>query len=120
MRFYVVRTCAAAAVGILARVFEHPNEGGRVVTRVRGVVCVALLVAAASVFAAGLAVAAGPAGPSARALAGVNFISVCAFSHRAPDDPIVSPGQPGASHDHSFVGNASTSAFSNLRTLLAA
>jgi hypothetical protein len=90
------------------------------VTRVRAVVCVSLLVAAASVFVAGLAVAAGPAGPSARALAGVNFIGVCAFSHRAPDDPIVSPGQPGASHDHSFVGNTSTSAFSNLRTLLAA
>jgi hypothetical protein len=53
------------------------------------------------------------------ALANVNFISACRFSHRAPDDPIVYPGKPGLSHDHSFVGNTSTSAFSTLRTLRA-
>jgi hypothetical protein len=35
----------------------------------------------------------------------------------AMDDPIVYPGQPGASHDHSFVGNVSTDAFSTLQTL---
>jgi hypothetical protein len=45
-------------------------------------------------------------------LRGVNFISVCGFSHRGPDDPIVLPRQPGFSHDHTFVGNASTNAFS--------
>jgi hypothetical protein len=50
----------------------------------------------------------------------VNFISACRFSHRAPDDPIVYPGKPGLSHDHSFVGNTSTSAFSTLATLKAA
>jgi len=50
-------------------------------------------------------------------LAGVNFVSVCGFSHRAGDDPIVFPGQPGVSHDHTFVGNTSTSAFSTLTTL---
>jgi hypothetical protein len=48
---------------------------------------------------------------------GVNFVSTCAFSHRAPDDPIVYPGRPGASHDHSFVGNGSTNAWSTLDTL---
>jgi hypothetical protein len=53
-------------------------------------------------------------------LAGVNFISVCRFSHRAPDDPIVFPGRPGASHDHSFVANVSTNAFSTLDSLRAA
>lgn len=52
-------------------------------------------------------------------LRGVNFISVCRFSHRAPDDPIVFPGQPGRSHDHSFVGNRSTSASSTLDSLQA-
>jgi hypothetical protein len=54
-----------------------------------------------------------------RRLAGVNFISACGFSHRAPDDPIVFPGRPGASHDHSFVGNRTTNASSTLASLLA-
>jgi Domain of unknown function (DUF1996) len=52
-------------------------------------------------------------------LSGVNFVEVCRFSHRAPDDPIVFPGKAGASHDHSFVGSRSTSASSthgSLRT----
>jgi Domain of unknown function (DUF1996) len=53
-----------------------------------------------------------------RRLHGVNFISACAFSHRAPDDPIVFPGRPGASHDHSFVGNRTTNASSSLASLL--
>ena len=52
-------------------------------------------------------------------LRGVNFVSSCTFSHSAPDDPIVFFGQPGASHDHSFVGNTSTSASSTLASLLA-
>jgi hypothetical protein len=55
-----------------------------------------------------------------RQLAGVNFISACRFSHSAMDDPIVYPGKPGLSHDHSFVGNVSTNAFSTLETLRAA
>ena len=55
-----------------------------------------------------------------RQLAGVNFISACRFSHRSMDDPIVYPGKPGLSHDHSFVGNVSTSAFSTVDSLQAA
>ncbi len=55
-----------------------------------------------------------------RQLAGVNFISTCRFSHRAGDDPIVFPGLPGVSHDHSFVGNESTNALSTLASLRAA
>jgi Tol biopolymer transport system component len=35
----------------------------------------------------------------------------CGFSHRNQDDPIVSPGRPGRSHDHTFFGNRSTDAF---------
>jgi len=62
--------------------------------------------------------AAGPA-PNVRALQGVNFVGSCTFSHMAMDDPIVYPRQPGASHDHSFVGNTTTNAFSTLRTLRA-
>ena len=56
---------------------------------------------------------------SPKRLQGVNFISSCGFSHRAPDDPIVFPGRPGASHDHSFVGNRTTNASSSLESLLA-
>ena len=57
--------------------------------------------------------------PSRGPLARVNFIENCRFSHRSPDDPIVFPGKPGASHDHTFVGNRTTSAFSTYRLLRA-
>jgi len=43
----------------------------------------------------------------------------CAVSHTASDDPIVYPGQPGASHNHTFLGNTSTDAFSTTESLLA-
>ena len=78
---------------------------------------------------AGLVVAAAFAGstalagkPTARTvtradLRGVNFVENCRFSHRAADDPIVFPGGPGASHDHSFVGNRTTDAFSTFGSL---
>jgi len=52
-----------------------------------------------------------------RGLHGNNFFSNCAFSHMAPDDPIVHPGQPGASHAHTFFGNKTTNAFSTLASL---
>lgn len=58
-----------------------------------------------------------PPAPSTEALQGVNFVSACGFSHRAMDDPIVYPKLPGASHDHTFVGNVSTNASSKLYTL---
>ena len=53
-----------------------------------------------------------------RRLEGVNFIGNCAFSHRNTDDPIVFAQMPGASHDHSFVGNRTTNAFSTTDSLL--
>ncbi|MGH3132628.1 MAG: DUF1996 domain-containing protein [Gaiellaceae bacterium] len=53
-------------------------------------------------------------------LRGVNFVESCRFSHSAPDDPIVFPGKPGASHDHTFVGNRSTNAFSTFGSLRSA
>jgi hypothetical protein len=52
-----------------------------------------------------------------RALEGVEFVTVCKFSHRAPDDPIVFPGKPERSHDHTFFGAVSADAFSTPRTL---
>ncbi|MBO0610571.1 DUF1996 domain-containing protein [Myceligenerans salitolerans] len=39
------------------------------------------------------------------------FQANCTFSHFGADDPIVFPGQPGASHLHTFIGNRSTDAF---------
>jgi hypothetical protein len=61
--------------------------------------------------------AARPDAQHLRQLQGVNFVGSCSFSHMAMDDPIVYPRQPGASHDHSFVGNTTTNAYSTLRTL---
>jgi hypothetical protein len=45
------------------------------------------------------------------------FTTVCMFSHRLSDDPIIYPRKRGASHSHDFFGNRSTNAFSTLRTL---
>jgi hypothetical protein len=39
-----------------------------------------------------------------------SFHADCGASHRASDDPIVFPGQPGASHSHDFVGATTTDA----------
>ncbi len=36
---------------------------------------------------------------------GPYFNVACGFSHRNNDDPIVFPGQPGRSHNHTFIGN---------------
>lgn len=83
-------------------------------------VAVIFLLPLAAVLAASTAVAGSSGGSVSMArLQGVNFVSRCAFSHRAPDDPIVYPGRPGLSHDHSFVGNTTTNASSTLSTLLA-
>ena len=61
-------------------------------------------------------------GPLARSGAGQEgqFITPCRYSHRAPDDPIVYPNQPGRSHSHDFFGNGSTGATSTLASLSAA
>jgi hypothetical protein len=50
-------------------------------------------------------------------LIGVNFVENCRYSHRAPDDPIVFPGKPGASHLHTFVGARTTNASSTFGSL---
>ncbi|MEV5679491.1 DUF1996 domain-containing protein [Streptomyces sp. NPDC052069] len=45
------------------------------------------------------------------------FQANCSVTHTAPDDPIVFPGQPGKSHDHTFMGNTSTNASSTTDSL---
>ena len=45
------------------------------------------------------------------------FRIVCAMSHMSNDDPLVFPNQPGAAHHHTFFGNTSTNAKSDLMNL---
>ncbi|MGI5484210.1 DUF1996 domain-containing protein [Streptomyces lavendofoliae] len=45
------------------------------------------------------------------------FQANCSVTHTAPDDPIVHPGRPGRSHDHTFMGNTSTRADSTTASL---
>ena len=48
---------------------------------------------------------------------GSYFAILCSFSHRNNDDPIVFPGQPGRSHNHTYIGNTSVNAFSTPASL---
>ncbi len=91
-------------------------------SRPRALLVAALLVAAAVVAASAVAGrGAGGGGPAdVKALATVEFVTVCRFSHRAPDDSIVFPRRPGRSHDHTFFGSVATDAFSTPRSLRAA
>lgn len=45
------------------------------------------------------------------------FVVECDYSHAAMDDPIVYPGQPGASHLHVFFGNDGVDADSTTESL---
>jgi hypothetical protein len=92
----------------------------RVARRWRRFLAGALLLLTASLIApvATSAVEPRPAGPLGRLHDGI-FLSVCRFSHTASDDPIVFPGEPGASHQHEFFGNVTTNADSTYRTLRA-
>lgn len=47
------------------------------------------------------------------------FRDPCTYSHMAFDDPIAFPGQPGASHLHSFAGNSLAGAASTSDSLAA-
>ncbi len=47
------------------------------------------------------------------------FLVECPYSHSGADDPIVFPGQPGASHMHVFFGNDTANASSTYESLLA-
>ncbi|SNY50208.1 DUF1996 domain-containing protein [Paractinoplanes atraurantiacus] len=46
------------------------------------------------------------------------FLADCPFSHRLPDDPIIFPNLPGASHMHSFFGSEVTNASTTTQDLL--
>src|SRR5437899_1667298 len=55
--------------------------------------------------------------PAAAGTTGGGFFLDCFYSHAAPDDPIVFPGAPGASHLHEFFGNRSVNATSTYDSL---
>ncbi len=57
-----------------------------------------------------------PAGPAS---AGVGWITICPQDHEASDDPIVYPGQVGASHLHQFQGAKNTNASSTYASMRA-
>jgi len=46
------------------------------------------------------------------------FLADCPASHRLPDDPIVFPNLPGASHMHSFFGATNTNAATTVNDLI--
>jgi hypothetical protein len=82
---------------------------------------------AAAVAVAGLAAAALPAAPTAPEAAvqlvpnfpgGPYYALGCSSSHRNNDDPIVYPGQPGRSHNHTYIGNRSVDADTTPTSLL--
>lgn len=86
--------------------------------RARFVVGLCAAVAVAGTLPAGAAPgrpAAGKRPPGLRA----DFVSPCRYSHSAPDDPIVKPNQPGASHQHDFFANKTTNAASTDASLRA-
>lgn len=49
----------------------------------------------------------------------VDFVTACRFVKTAPDDPIVFPGMPGMSHDHTFSSNVGVTASSTPQSLTA-
>jgi hypothetical protein len=50
---------------------------------------------------------------------GGNYFALgCPFSHRNNDDAIVFPGQPGRSHNHTYVGNVSVDASTTAQSLV--
>jgi uncharacterized protein DUF1996 len=77
--------------------------------------CIAALV----ITAVPLAGTAGPVPVMLRKHKDGVFTSLCNFSHRAPDDPIVKFGQPGASHSHDFFGSSDTDAYSTYNSMRA-
>ncbi len=48
---------------------------------------------------------------------GSHYAIGCSVSHRNNDDPIVFPGLPGRSHNHTFIGNTSVNAWATPASL---
>jgi Domain of unknown function (DUF1996) len=48
---------------------------------------------------------------------GPYFVIGCGFSHRNNDDPIALPGEPGRSHNHTYIGSRDVDAWSTAESL---
>jgi hypothetical protein len=57
--------------------------------------------------------------PANAAVDGGGWSVICKYVKSLPDDPIIYPGQPGASHLHDFFGSYDTDAYSTPESLLA-
>ncbi|HYN93920.1 MAG TPA: DUF1996 domain-containing protein [Pilimelia sp.] len=71
---------------------------------------------ALAVAVSGLSFVVGNSPDATAAAAGLWKID-CGYSHSLPDDPIVHPGRPGASHLHDFFGNVGANASSTYASL---
>ncbi|GLW13040.1 hypothetical protein Misp01_81680 [Microtetraspora sp. NBRC 13810] len=87
--------------------------------RIIGLIGAALTLLAASLVTAGGQATAAQAKAAAPPIVRVaEFLAECPFSHRLPDDPIIFPGLPGASHMHSFFGSTVTNAHTDVDDLV--
>jgi Domain of unknown function (DUF1996) len=77
----------------------------------------ALAVALGALFGTYVAVTEQQPEPAPAVVRVAEFLADCPYSHRLPDDPIIYPNLPGASHMHSFFGNSSANAFSTVQSL---
>jgi len=93
-----------------------------VLRRVAFPVSLVAAIAVAGLAAAGLSAA--PTGVTAQLQFSPNFPNGpyyalgCSFSHRNNDDAVVFPGQPGRSHNHTYIGNRSVDAATTPESLL--
>lgn len=95
-----------------------PSRRHRTAALVAAALALSFLQAATGSASAGPDTGAAPATKAAADVVRVaEFLAECPYTHRAPDDPIVFPGLPGASHMHSFFGNDSTNGNSDLASL---
>jgi hypothetical protein len=82
---------------------------------------VSLVAASTAAAVAASILSAAPAVPTKTAQGfpgGSHYAIGCSISHRNNDDPIKFPGQPGRSHNHTFIGNTSVDAWSTPASLL--
>ena len=96
------------------------SPGSPIIRLVGGLTLLAVALLAAPVVS--VAQSAAPdsaAGVSQRNFPGGPYVAiVCGFSHRNNDDPIRYPGQPGRSHNHTYVGNRTVNASTTSASLL--
>jgi hypothetical protein len=84
-----------------------------------GVLLVAATAAALVAPSSRSAVSGGAAREASGFPGGPYFDVACGFSHRNNDDPIMYPGQPGRSHNHTYAGNLAVDASSSPASLRA-